>query len=123
MTAPDVAALTPTALAYPQPNGSARTGESVPVPPRSLLLTNLTYPADVRPNGPTAGVPRTDVLPALPSRQDWFDTEAAVVSRLSGSPGAVAAAVAALAARAAAYESKTAALVGVAIRIKTSLGW
>ena len=93
------------------------------MPPRSLLLTNHTYPADVRPDGLTAGVQGTGALPELPSRQDWFDTEAEVVSQLSGSPGAVAAAVAALAARAAAYESKTAALVGVAIRIKTSLGW
>ena len=93
------------------------------MPPRSLLLTNLTYPADVQPDGLTAGVPDTDALPALPSRQDWFDTEAAVVSQLTGTPGAIAAAAAALIARAAANESKTAALVGVAIRIKTSLGW
>ena len=49
--------------------------------------------------------------------------EAAVVAQLAGSPAAIAAAAAALVAARAAKRATTAGLVGIAIRIKTALGW
>ena len=110
-------ALTPTALAFPAPNGSAAAEEPpANFPPQSLSANHFTYPPDARATG-------TGPLPPLPTRDEWLSAEAATVSHLAGPPGAIAAAVAALAARAAAEEAKTSALVGVAIRIKTSLGW
>ena len=116
-------ALTPTALVFPAPNGSARVpATSAPLPPRSLSITNLAYPADLQPVGAPASA-ISGALTPLPGCAEWFACETAVVSVLAGSPAAIAAGTAALIAHTAAEAAKGAALVGIAIRINISLGW
>ena len=115
-------ALTPTALiaAFPVDTGETT---AATLPAWSLQVTNNLYPQSpfsrTRATSPLADGP----LSPLPTREEWLGTEAQVVSALAGSPAAIAAAAATLVARAAAEKAKTAALVGIAVRIQTSLGW
>ena len=108
-------ALTPTGLAYPPPTeGQATTAPLATLHPRSLLITNQTFPLDLRPARAQAGATSVGTLAPLPTRTDWFDVETAVVSQLSGSPAAIAAGAAALTAHAAAAAAQTAGLVASA---------
>ena len=116
-------ALTPTTLAYPPPADGSATTAQTSLHPRSLLITNQTFPPDLRPARAQAGATSVGTLAPLPTRTDWFDVETAVVSQLSGSPAAIAAGAAALTAHAAAAAAQTAGLVGIGVRINIALGW